>query len=338
MQLFAITTRGLEELSEAEFRSIPGYSHDRTSYRRITGAFRGNLNHLGRVKTVDDMFLFLEEWTGVLHTREMLQQFQTLSAALPLSSALDIIRNLRSVSSPATFSISVSFVGRRNYSSDEVKEACALGICRATGWTYSGDDRLSAVNIRIFIEHDFAVIGMRIFSRPAHERSYKQQQVPGSLKPPVAAAMLQMIETTADDQVLDPCCGAGTILIEAQALGANVFGGDISPEAVAAARQNSGESIAFSVWDATSLPLADHSVSVVASNLPWDRQISIDQVPEDFYTSACREIERVCDEQARAVLLTTLPHLVRLPSFTPVSRTEISLFGQRPTILAFQRK
>ena len=45
-------------------------------------------------------------------------------------------------------------------------------------------------------------------------RTYKQEHLPASLRPTVAAAMVRLAELRPGQVVLDPMCGAGTILAE----------------------------------------------------------------------------------------------------------------------------
>jgi len=71
------------------------------------------------------------------------------------------------------------------------------------------------VNIRVFIEHATAFVGVRLGAALLHRRAYKQEHISGSLKPTVAAAMLEMAQVTLASWVPDPFCGAGAILIEA---------------------------------------------------------------------------------------------------------------------------
>src|SRR3989344_363953 len=104
-------------------------------------------------------------------------------------------------------------------------------------------------------------------------RTYKVQSLPASLRPSIAHALVWVSEINKDDIFLDPMCGAGTILIERANAGPyrHLLGGDIRQEAVDAALANIGEKykpIEAKVWDATSLPLQDKSITKIVSNLP----------------------------------------------------------------------
>jgi tRNA G10 N-methylase Trm11 len=156
----------------------------------------------------------------------------------------------------------------------------------------------------------------------------------------VAAALAFMAGVRSGMRVLDPCCGAGTILIESRTYGAEVWGGDIDLRAIMAARDNAAEAgaaVRLQCWDALSLPLADKTVDRVISNLPWGRAVRTDRTLDALYAGIGQEIERVLASSGQATLLTNQPELVQIPGLKCERRIEISLFGQTPTILIWQK-
>jgi tRNA (guanine6-N2)-methyltransferase len=335
-RIFSLTTRGIEHISADEVEALPGCTVDTVGYRRISVSC-ADVKPLLALRTVDDVFLQLAEWDDIDHTRAALRQMTHFSARLGLEEAAAVCASLRPIQSPPTFSITASFVGKRNYSAPEIKQACARGIEASRHWHYLEDERESDLNIRIFIEHNRVWVGVRLAKRPLHERPYKQTHLPGSLKPPVAAAMLKLAGLQPGTRVLDPMCGAGTILIEAAAVGAVCVGGDIDAETVKAARLNA-ESAAIDLynWDAQKLPLADASVDRVVCNLPWGRQITVDETLTQLYERVCGEIERVLVADGRAVLLTSTPEFVKFNHLPLDEQIEISVFGQNPVVMVFK--
>lgn len=69
---------------------------------------------------------------------------------------------------------------------------------------------------------------------------YRQQDVPASSYPPLAAAMVRLAGPMANEVVWDPFCGSGLELIERARIGGvqSVLGTDLSPAALEAARTN----------------------------------------------------------------------------------------------------
>lgn len=340
--IFVLTTRGLETLSAAEVAALPGVTVTQISYRRIVATCAGPLASLLALRTVDDVFLNVATWSGIGRPRQVLSTLQAASANLNLHQEAAICSEIRPVPKSPTFSITANFVGKRNYTSEEIKMACAAGISDGHGWTYTPDDSLADLNVRIFIEHERAFVGVRLGQSPLHRRPYKQGHVLGSLKPTVAAALLNLVGLNAAIEpglrLLDPCCGAGTILIEAAQLGLTVQGGDNDNLAITTAQANArlaGAAIDLHQWDAQTLPLANAAYDRVVSNLPWGRKVNATTALQPLYRHICREIERVLAPGGQVALLTNTPHLVSFHQLRCDEQIEISLFGQTPTIMIF---
>lgn len=337
--IFALTTRGLEDISAAEMAALSGVSVTETAYRRVAAACDGPLEPLLDLRTVDDVFLDVAMWNNLPHTRDALATIRAWSEQLALYEARAIIAGLRPVGSPPLVAVTASFVGRRSYSSDEIKMAVGEAIARRHRWTTTDDDAAADLSLRLFIEHETAHLGLRLAKTPLHRRAYKRVHRPGSLKPPVAAAMLALADVRPGDCLLDPFCGMGTIAIEGMLQGATAAGFDRDDVAVSGAQRNAaaaGVDVDLRVGDACALPLPDGSIDRVVSNLPWGRQVTVDQVLQALYQEAAAEMQRVLASGGRIALLTSHPEL--LPTDMPlIQQREISLFGQTPVILVFGR-
>jgi tRNA (guanine6-N2)-methyltransferase len=338
-KLFILTTRGLETLSAREIATLPAVTIDRIAYRRVTASCQGSLAPLLNLRTVDDVFLDLATWRNVSRPRRTLALLRDSSSRLDLRAAAGKLARLRAVPRAPAFSVTASFVGKRNYGSEEIKSAVSEGIMNHHDWRYT-DDAAADLNVRVFIERETAFVGLRLGRRPLHEREYKKAHRAGSLKPPVAAAMLLLAGAASGQSLLDPCCGAGTILVEAGTIGAAICGGDIDLSAVSAARVNvraAGIAASINAWDARALPIHDGSVERIVSNLPWGRQIAISGALALFYRDVCAEMRRVLAPGGRIALLTNAPQLAQFRDLRQDDQLEISLFGQTPTILTFSQ-
>ncbi len=336
---FVLTTSGLEATSAKEVAMLPHVSINSISYRRISATCSGSLASLCSLRTVDDVFLEITTWTDIGRSRRSLARLRQLGARLDLYAAAMCCARLRPVCLPPAFSLTVSFVGKRNYTSEEIKAVLAHEIERKhRGWTYQQDDRAADLNVRVFLEHDVAAVGVRLAKTALHDRWYQRVHLPGGLKPPVAAALALLAQTTSTTRVLDPCCGSGTILIEAALQGASVCGGDRNPRAVAAARANvatAGVKVSVHQWDATSLPIATAAMDCVITNLPWGRQVPVDKALASLYQHIFMQMRRVLAPAGRLAVLTNTPQQIDPLDLSCVEQIEISLFGQRPTILIF---
>jgi tRNA (guanine6-N2)-methyltransferase len=338
-KVFAITTRGLESVCAAELAAIPGVTVEQVAYRRIFATCHGSLQPLLGLRTVEDVFLHAGTWQNIVRLRSTLGTLTALSAQLPLDTIASVCAQLRSIPKSPIFSVTANFVGRRNFTTDEIKQACAEGVTSQRKWTYSEDDGTAQLNLRIFIEGETAIVGVRLAERSLSKRAYKQSHVPGSLKPSVAASLASLVSVSPGMRVLDPCCGAGTILIESRAYHAQAWGGDVDIQAVRAARQNAAEAgaaVQLQCWDARSLPVADQSVDRVISNLPWGRAVKTTEALSALYAGISKEIKRVLAPGGQVALLTNQPELVQVEGMKCETQMEISVFGQTPTILIWR--
>ena len=141
--VFALTTRGLESTSAGEMASVPGVSVTQVAYRRVAAACAGPLGPLLQLRTVDDVFLDVATWHGIGRPRRALATLRALSARIDLHAASRTCAGLRPLRTPPTFAVTASFVGKRNYSTAEIKQAIAAGVEAGHGWTYCHDDAAS---------------------------------------------------------------------------------------------------------------------------------------------------------------------------------------------------
>jgi 23S rRNA G2445 N2-methylase RlmL len=157
---------------------------------------------------------------------------------------------------------------------------------------------------------DVGLVALRLSTPGMRQGRHRPASVPASLKPTVARAMVRLSGPRETDVVLDPFCGAGTLLLERAHAGpfASLIGGDRDPATVAVARTNvraSGLPVEISEWDARALPLPDRSVDVVLSNPPFGKKIRIEGGAADpFYREFLAEARRVLRPAGRLVLIT----------------------------------
>jgi tRNA G10 N-methylase Trm11 len=73
----------------------------------------------------------------------------------------------------------------------------------------------------------------------------------------------------------------------------------------------------------------------VITNLPWGRQVPVDEALASLYQHIFMQMRRVLAPAGRLVVLTNAPQQIDPLDLSCVEQIEISLFGQRPTILIF---
>lgn len=109
--------------------------------------------------------------------------------------------------------------------------------------------------------------------------TYRQDQVPASSHPTIAAALARIAPRHKDDIVWDPFVGAGAELIERARLGpyARLFGTDLEKDAIAAARANAKragvERVVIEKGDALDPLVPPDGVTVIITNPPMGRRV-----------------------------------------------------------------
>jgi SAM-dependent methyltransferase len=179
------------------------------------------------------------------------------------------------------------------------------------------------------------VSGLRASDTRMRQRGGRKVERRGALRPTVARAMVAL---TGDcGRLLDPCCGSGTILVEALRAGCTAVGTDIDAEAVKAARRNAPHAEVRQA-DVRQLPFADAGFDAVVSNLPFGQQYGVDEPMKRWLAHACEEVARVIRPGGRAVLLAPeLPASALPAALTVTAKTSIKLLGVSSTIWQLDR-
>jgi tRNA (guanine10-N2)-dimethyltransferase len=128
---------------------------------------------------------------------------------------------------------------------------------------------------------------------------------PGVMMPRMARTLVNIAGVQTGDVVLDPFCGTGGILIEADLLGAHAIGSDFDPVMVTGCRQNALAPDLL-LADATDLPCCDHTVDAVVTDFPYGQSVCIrkSDTMETLYSNALGEISRVLKQGKKAVIVT----------------------------------
>jgi tRNA (guanine6-N2)-methyltransferase len=208
-------------------------------------------------------------------------------------------------------------VGEHEYRRVDMQRAVERGIEERRDHTWRLDEQAADVELWATQIGGELLIALRLSDERMRHRDYKVAHFPGSLRPSVAAAMAWLSEPRDDDIVLDPFCGAGTVLIERAHLGRyrNLIGGDRDPKAIRAAMDNIGPRYKpielHGDWDAGAIPLADASVAKIVTNLPWGIKHGSHPANRRLYGDWIAELNRVLAPDGKMVLLTGEWRLMR---------------------------
>jgi 23S rRNA G2445 N2-methylase RlmL len=184
-------------------------------------------------------------------------------------------------------------------------------------------------------------LGVRISDRAMRQRAGREAELPGALRPVVAAAMARLAGPPRL-RLLDPCCGTGTIVGESLAAGWSAVGSDVDATALGAARANLPRSVPLVRADAAHLPFRTAAMGAVVTNLPFGRRHALPAAPERWLRSAFAEFERVVTPGGAIVLLAASSPafeaaVLRDRRRVLVARCPIRLLGLPTTIWAFRR-
>jgi 23S rRNA G2445 N2-methylase RlmL len=243
-----------------------------------------------------------------------------------------------------SFSVTVSAAHTQLGPGTEIEQAAAQAVAARYGWQHLQTQQRSPIDVRVFIDGTWALVGVRAFDQPLSRRDYRVVNVRGALRPTVAAALVRLATPGRKPQrVWDPFCGSGTVLCEAALMGHEVWGTDIEPEAVDASRANimavkrefwgrieNADSTSPKTWQ------KHQTATAVVSNLPWGKQVAI-KSKQALYDTVGSGVADLGRRGGTGVLLTTEPERVKQrlkrEKGIAVDERRIGLLGQTPTIL-----
>jgi 23S rRNA G2445 N2-methylase RlmL len=216
-----------------------------------------------------------------------------------------------------SFRVIARTVGEHEFRRVDFQRAIETGIIGRGdhSWRLSGEDPAEVEFWATLIGAEL-FIAIRLSDERMRVREYKVAHRAASLRPSIAAAMAWLSEPRDNDVVLDPMCGAATILIERAHLGryATLLGGDVDPAAIDDARTNVGpryKPIELRKWDAVALPLEASSIDAIVTNLPWGARVGSHRENRHLYPRLLAEFKRLLRKTGRMVLLTSETRLMR---------------------------
>jgi tRNA (guanine6-N2)-methyltransferase len=282
--------------------------------------YNGDARDLMELRTIEDLFVVIATLPDLPPTRDALRALeQAANRATTVEPALTLARQIQPGSGgrgKLRFRVIARQVGTTAYRRVDAQHAIERGIATRGDhrWQLADDKAIEfwltlLPNPPVGRNQSEVILALRLSDERMRHRAYKLEHLPASLRPTAAAALAWLTQPADDDVFLDPMCGAGTILIERANMGRYklLLGGDRREDALAVARANVGpryKPIELRQWDARDLPIDAGSVSAVAVNLPFGKQIGTSEGNRALYPAALREIARVLRPGGRLVALT----------------------------------
>jgi 23S rRNA G2445 N2-methylase RlmL len=351
--LYAMTHGGLESIAADEITRDLGGEVKKTARGLVVFRIEELTDAVLTLRTTEDVFLLAWGSDSLSYKSDDLHTIRTWTAKKPdWNQLFKLHHKIRpKKKGRPTYHIVCQMQGEHGFRRADARESLIAGLAGVIphGWVYNNEN--AWLEIWLTIHGKTAVCGVRLSDRTMRHRTYKLEHIAASLRPTVAAAMVRLAGIGPGMTVLDPMCGAGTILAEAIYLArqrskgglVRVIGGDVDPNAIFVASQNLEQvgPVELARWDATALPLETASVDRIISNPPFGKQLSSIEAIGPLYEATAAEWDRVLKPGGRAVLLTmeheTLRRIVVARGWSPARQLRVRLLGQ-PTVLSVWNK
>lgn len=339
-------TKGLVDVCEAELLELAPRAVVREGTERfiLIGIPAADLEQLGALaRTVDDLRL-LVAGPGEVATPDALAALLELGA-LATRRVLEADDESDWKSGPWSVTLSARnppWRGRLDWGEGDLIEKHLPG---ASLTATSRHD----VDLRLQVDEKLAHISLNLWPQPIGKHAGEAApNWKGALKPTVAAALLRLAvgpvaAGVVERGLYDPFCGSGTIVGEAFRAGLSVFASDVSPDAVKLTRSRlaglgaepDGLLQQVFVRDVMTGPDSRVTARVVAGNLPWGKQVEVDQRGVLFDTTALLVWHLIRSGGSAALLTTNEDQLVsRLRSRgLTVATRRIGMLGQTPAVV-----
>ncbi|MBR3125914.1 MAG: class I SAM-dependent RNA methyltransferase, partial [Mogibacterium sp.] len=228
LELVATATFGLEAVVRREIEAL-GYKVIKTEDGRVT--YMGDERAIVRsnlwLRTADRVYVRMGEFRAA-EFEELFQQTRALEweSIIPLEGAFPVVGgSVKSVlhSVPACQKIIKKAVSVR------LSEFYCREMMPETGAEY---------RIRFIAHKDRFLLLLDTSGAGLHKRGYRVRDIAAPMKETLAAALVQLSFYKKDRVLVDPCCGSGTIPIEAALIARNIAPG-------------LGRSFASEGWDIT---------------------------------------------------------------------------------------
>ncbi|VTR91180.1 rna methylase : RNA methylase OS=uncultured planctomycete GN=HGMM_F22C11C22 PE=4 SV=1: UPF0020 [Gemmata massiliana] len=351
--LYAMTHGGIESTAADEITRDIGGEVKKTARGLVVFRTDTLNDKVLSLRTTEDVFLMAWGSDSLTYKSEDLETLRTWTARKPdWDHLFKLHHKIRpKTKGRPTYHLVCQMQGEHGFRRSDARAALIEGLAGKIphGWHYSNENAWLEIWLTIYSKT--AVCGVRLSDRTMRHRTYKLDHIAASLRPTVAAAMVRLAGIGPEMTVLDPFCGAGTILAETLDVAekrsrggqVRVIGGDIDPNAVFVTSQNL-ENVgraSLARWDATALPLETASVDRIISNPPFGKQLSSIEQIGPLYEAAAEEWDRVLKPGGRAVLLAMehegLKRRLHAHRWSQARQTRVRLLGQ-PAILSVWNK
>lgn len=342
---YAQTMPGVAEIAWLEIRDrLAGAKFQQYLFAKeqngiVAFTYTGSPGDLLTLRTAEDVFMLALHRPHLSRTRHDLAEIrQLVEQSEEFGRVVNHFLRFLQFHQPPTYRVISRKYGEHPYRRKDMEQVVLQGLDRRyPRWTLVPDG--GQVEVWVNLLGSDLLIGLRLSDRNMRHRHTKRVDLPASLRPSVAAAMVYLSQPKPDEVVVDPMCGSGTILLERQAVGAcHLVGGDILADRVRATAQNVApgrQAVSprplLLHWSADRLPFANETVDKIVTNLPFGQQIQAN-LPR-LYPAFFAEVARVLRRDGRVIVLSAEFDLVkesvrRQPSLQILTGYSIAVLGR----------
>lgn len=349
---YALVHSGLEAVAADEITRDVGGEVKKADKGAVVFRVPEVGSDLLRLRTVEDVFLLAWGTDSLTYRAEDLKSIRQWTAKQAhWQHLLSLHHALRpKPKGKPSYRLVTQMTGTHGYRRVDAGKALAQGLAGVLPASWKPAEENASVEIWLTIRGATAICGLRLSDRTMRHRPYKVEHQPASLRPTIAAAMVRLAGASPGEVVLDPMCGAGTILAEQIELSKirkaghiEVWGGDREMSMLRAAASNLhrvGPALLVN-WEATRLPLPADRVDRIVCNPPFGKQLSSPEEITPLYRSAMREFNRVLRPGGRAVFLVSesdaLREAIKPHQWQPSRQMRVEVLGQPATISVWQK-
>jgi 23S rRNA G2445 N2-methylase RlmL len=349
---------GLEDIAAGEIAQSLGGKSKRSGGGIVVFRLADIDRDILQLRTTEDVFLY--GW-GTDELSYRAKDLESIERWTDRSVRWDQLLKIHHAVTPKpkgkpTYHFVTQMEGVHGYRRVDAKQALMRGLAGKlpASWKYAEEN--ASVEIWLTINGAMAICGMRLSDKTMRHRTYKHEHLPASIRPTVAAAMVRLADLKPNQTVLDPMCGAGTMLAEAYLFTkgkktsegtswqTRFVGGDVDKGHVRAALANLRPFHIADIrdWDARDLPLDDASVDRILCNPPFGKQLSTPEEIVPLYRESIRAMDRVLRPGGKAVLIVAdapaLRGAVEVVGWKQERQAQVRMLGQRAFIGVYRKR